>query len=78
MHWGGATWILQGVWPVVGSARAAPVTFAQYSQLNGNTQQSSITTSGSSTTVTASGSVLFTFSAFSWVLIPFVLAANLL
>ena len=46
----------------VGPVMAAPVTFAQYNQLNGNTQQWSITTSGSSTVVTATGSVLFTFS----------------
>jgi hypothetical protein len=40
----------------------ASVTFAQYLQTNGSQQQWSITSNGSSVTVTASGQVLFLFS----------------
>jgi hypothetical protein len=43
-------------------AMGASVTFAQYLQTNGSEQQWTITSTGSSTTVTASGSVLFQFS----------------
>jgi hypothetical protein len=38
------------------------VTFAQYDQVNGATQQWSVSTSGDKTTITASGSVQFSFS----------------
>jgi hypothetical protein len=44
------------------SASASAVTFAQYFQTNGAQQQWSITTSGGTTTVTASGAVTFQFS----------------
>jgi len=44
------------------AAMASDVTFAQYDQVNGATEQWTITTSGSTTTVTASGSVYFIFS----------------
>jgi hypothetical protein len=53
----------------VGSATAAPVTFAQYFQQNGSQQQWSVTTAGSVTTVNATGAVLFLFSG---VPVPFV------
>jgi len=46
-------------------ASASVVTFAQYFQTDGALQQWSITTSGTTTTVTASGSVLFQFSGVS-------------
>jgi hypothetical protein len=45
-----------------GTAMAAPITFAQYFQVNGNTQQWTVSVSGSTTTVAATGSVLFQFS----------------
>jgi hypothetical protein len=44
------------------AARAGPITFAQYIQTDGSTQQWDIATTGNSTTVTASGSVYFSFS----------------
>ncbi len=44
------------------SAMATSVTFAQYLQSTGSEQQWSITTSGNTTTVSASGSVSFQFS----------------
>jgi hypothetical protein len=50
------------------SSFAASITFAQYFQTNGAQQQWSITTAGSTTTVTASGSVFFAFSGVS---VPF-------
>jgi hypothetical protein len=43
-------------------ATAETVTFAQYFQANGSQQQWSISTSGTTTTVTASGAVTFQFS----------------
>lgn len=46
----------------VSPANAGPVTFAQYIQNNGATQQWSVTTSGGTTTVHASGAEFFTFS----------------
>ena len=46
-------------------AMAAPVTFAQYIQLNGAQQQWNVVTSANTTTVTASGAVLFSFSGVS-------------
>ncbi|HEY6434471.1 MAG TPA: PEP-CTERM sorting domain-containing protein [Acetobacteraceae bacterium] len=46
-------------------AMATPVTFAQYFQQNGALQQWSITTSGTTTTVKASGAVYFLFSGVS-------------
>ncbi len=51
-------------------AVAAPVTFAQYVQTNGAQQQWSISTSGTVTTIMATGSVSFSFSGVSGV--PFV------
>lgn len=51
-----------------GPALALPVTFAQYLQSNGATQQWTISTSGGTTTVTATGAVLFQFSGVS---VPF-------
>ena len=45
-----------------GSSQATPITFAQYTQTNGATQQWTISNSGSTTTVTASGTVFLTFS----------------
>ncbi len=50
-----------------GPALATPVTFAQYVQQNGSSQQWTITTSGTTTTVGGSGSVLFYFSGVSGV-----------
>lgn len=47
------------------AASAAPVTFAQYVQQDGSTQQWSVTTSGASTTISASGTVNFSFSGVS-------------
>jgi hypothetical protein len=47
------------------SASASVVTFAQYFQTDGADQQWSVSTSGTTTTVTASGSVLFNFSGVS-------------
>jgi len=47
---------------LAGSATAAPVTFAQYNQTNGSTQQWTISNSGTTTTVSAAGTVQFTFS----------------
>ena len=44
-------------------AVATPVTFAQYFQADGSQQQWTISTSGGTTTVSASGPVLFAFSA---------------
>jgi len=46
-------------------ALSVPVTFAQFVQQNGAAQQWSITTSGATTTVTASGEVTFFFSGVS-------------
>jgi hypothetical protein len=46
-------------------AMAAPVTFAQYFQGNGAQQQWTVSTSGNTSTVTASGAVLFQFSGVS-------------
>jgi len=43
-------------------AMAAPVTFAQYFQSNGAQQQWTVSTSGGTTTVLASGPVIFLFS----------------
>jgi hypothetical protein len=47
------------------SASAAPLTFAQYFQTDGSQQQWTVSTSGSTTTVSASGAVLFLFSGVS-------------
>ena len=47
------------------SAAAAPVTFAQYFQNDGNQQQWTVSTSGTSTTVSASGNVFILFSGLS-------------
>lgn len=47
------------------AASATPVTFAQFVQQNGAMQQWTVTTSGNTTTVTASGPVEFTFSGVS-------------
>ena len=46
-------------------ARATPVTFAQYVQQDGTQQQWSISTVGTTTTVSATGAVYFTFSGIS-------------
>jgi hypothetical protein len=46
----------------VGPAMAAPLTFAQYFQSNGSQQQWTVSTAGGTTTVTATGPVLFQFS----------------
>lgn len=48
-----------------GPAMAVPVTFAQYVQNGGAAQQWTIATSGTTTTVSASGPVSFTFSGVS-------------
>jgi hypothetical protein len=50
---------------VATAANAAPVTFAQFVQQNGATQQWSISTAGTTTTVLASGAVNFSFSGVS-------------
>lgn len=55
-------------------ALAAPVTFAQVVQQNGATQAWSISTSGTTTTVSASAPVSFTFSGVSG--LPFAGAEN--
>jgi len=47
------------------AANAAPVTFAQFVQQNGASQEWTIATSGTTTTVTASGAVDFSFSGVS-------------
>jgi hypothetical protein len=44
------------------AATAAPLTFAQYIQANGGTQQFNVATTGDATSVTASGAVFFSFS----------------
>lgn len=49
----------------VPSANAVPVTFAQVIQQNGAAQQWTVSTSGGSTTITASGVVDFSFSGVS-------------
>lgn len=46
-------------------ALAAPVTFAQYVQVDGAQQQWTNVTSGTTTTITSSGSVFFSFSGIS-------------
>lgn len=48
-----------------GAASAAPVTFAQFIQQDGAEQQWSISATATSTTVTASGAVFFSFSGVS-------------
>jgi len=50
---------------VASPALATPLTFAQYFQLNGAQQQWAITNTGATTTITASGNVLFNFSGVS-------------
>lgn len=52
---------------LVTSANAAPVTFAQFVQQNGAAQLWNISTSGTTTTVTVSGAVYFSFSGVSGV-----------
>jgi hypothetical protein len=49
----------------VSPAIAGPITFAQYFQTDGAEQQWSVTTSGTTTTVSASGTVFFLFSGVS-------------
>ena len=49
----------------VGPAMATAVTFAQFIQQNGNTQAWTISTSGTTTTVSASAPVMFSFSGVS-------------
>ena len=50
---------------LAGSASAAPVTFAQYTQTNGAIQQWTVSNSGTTTTVSATGAVQFTLSGVS-------------
>jgi hypothetical protein len=47
---------------IIDTSDQGSVTFAQYDQVNGATQQWAISTSGGTTTITASGSVEFSFS----------------
>jgi hypothetical protein len=58
---------LPAAWLAVSAshAHATPVTFAQYVQQNGNTEEWTVTTSGSTSTITAQGSVFLSFSGVS-------------
>jgi len=61
-HYGPLAALAAGVFLAAVPASAADVTFAQYNQVNGNTQQWAIGVSGGTVTVSASGTVDFTFS----------------
>src|SRR5690242_8513018 len=50
---------------LIGPASASPVTFAQYFQTDGATQQWTVATSSGVTNVSATGSVYFLFSGLS-------------
>lgn len=64
-HYGSIAALFAAALAVPMSASASAVTFAQYFQSNGAQQQWSIATSGGTTTVTASGAVIFQFSGVS-------------